>query len=347
MPKLTIDLAKIQANASLVAELIKPHGLRLVGVTKGCLGNELVAEAMLAGGATALADSRVESIANLRRHFPGVELELLRSPVAGRQLDASADIHFVSSLQQAMALLGLSITRPVRLCLMVETGDCREGVPAELAVEEAALLTELADSELVGIATNAACARESAPLGKALATFTHLAQQLHWRLKMKEGQALPVISAGGSGLLKLMIGISGEAGGMDALFGPLTELRCGEVILLGRIPSGEAGDLYLPKAHRDAFLLEGVVLEVYEKAGRTQALVDFGCQDTGSASLIPYHEGITPVETSSDYLTVACDPPESLRPGVTVGNRLTFIPSYYALLAAMTSPFVEKKFLGA
>ena len=134
---------------------------------------------------------------------------------------------------------------------------------------------------------------------------------------------------------------------MDALFGPLTELRCGEAILLGRIPSGETGDLFMPKAHRDAFLLEGVVLEVYEKAGRTQALVDFGCQDTGAAALTPYHEGITPVETSSDYLTVACDPPESPRPGVAVGDRLSFIPSYYALLAAMTSPFVEKKFLGA
>ena len=347
MPNLTIDLAKIQANASLIAGLIKPHGLRLVGVTKGCLGNELVAEAMLAGGAAALADSRVESIANLRSHFPGVELELLRSPVSGRQLNATSDIHFVSSLQQAMALIGLSTTRPVRLCLMVETGDCREGVPAGLAVEEAALLTELVDGELVGIATNAACARESAPLGEALATFTHLAQQLHWRLRMKEGQSLPVVSAGGSGLLKLMIGISGEAGGMDALFGPLTELRCGEAILLGRIPSGETGDLFMPKAHRDAFLLEGVVLEVYEKAGRTQALVDFGCQDTGAAALTPYHEGITPVETSSDYLTVACDPPESPRPGVAVGDRLSFIPSYYALLAAMTSPFVEKKFLGA
>ena len=72
-----------------------------------------------------------------------------------------------------------------------------------------------------------------------------------------------------------------------------------------------------------------------------------GCPDTVAASHTPHHEGITPVETSSDYLAVACDPPESPRPGVAVGDRLSFIPSYYALLAAMTSPFVEKKFLGA
>ena len=345
MPSLTIDLNKITENTSLVARLLKKQGLRLVGVTKACLGNEVVAEAMLAGGAAALADSHIESIAGLRRHFPETELQLLRSPVAGIKANNHADLFFVSSQEQAEAMLKMCASPPLRLCLMVETGDLREGVPSGLAIETAEAISEMKDVELAGVATNAACARESAPLSEALLKFSRVVEQLRWRLKLKAVRTLPVVSAGGSGLLGLMTGVLSGADDTGDLFGPLTELRCGEAILLGRIPSGGTVDLFLPEAHRDSFLLEGSVLEVFEKAGQTRALVDLGRQDVGTAGLIPCREGITPVEVSSDYLTVVCDPPESIRPIIAVGDRLSFMPSYYALLAAMTSPYIEKRFV--
>ena len=64
MAELLIELEGIRANTAAVHGLLGRHGLQLIAVTKGCLGDPRVAGAMLAGGAAALADTRD---ANLRR----------------------------------------------------------------------------------------------------------------------------------------------------------------------------------------------------------------------------------------------------------------------------------------
>ena len=359
MPRLTIDLAKIEHNTRLIDGLLKPHGVRLVGVTKGCVGNDLVAGAMLAGGAAALADSRAGNIRNLRRHFPETEIEFLRSPVVHEDAGFDADVYFVSSYEQALLLLQMAPRRPLRLCLLIETGDGREGVPLRMASDEAARIACMPDAALAGLATNAACARSGAPVGEALAAFGDAAGKIAWRLgrgRMEQSsggvtEPPPLMSVGGSGLLRLLAGAE-EAEGREpgwgmSLFAPVTELRCGEAILLGRIPSGSAPDLYLEGAHRDAFILEGPVLEVFEKDGAPQALIGFGVQETGGARLIPCHPGITPASATSDYFAITCGSPELRAHPLRVGEMVGFIPTYYALLAAMTSPYVNKEFLGA
>ncbi|MDO8736646.1 MAG: alanine racemase [Thermoleophilia bacterium] len=370
MPRLTIDLAKIKHNTSLIVELLKPHGVKLSGVTKACLGNELVGKAMLDGGAAGLADSRAENIRNLRRHFQGAELTLLRSSVTPEDACIEADVYYVSSYEQALPLLRMSPHKPQKFCLLLETGDGREGVPLELASDEASRIAGLPEAVLVGLATNAACARIDVPVGVSLQSFNEAAARIAWRLRRGRmgcaggGSAkaqdnaddpvdlermLPVMSVGGSGLLQLVTGP--EEGGEQqpgwgmSLFAPVTELRCGEAILLGRIPSGQSPDLYLQGAHRDAFVLEGPVLEIFEKSGVNQALVGFGVQDTGGAGLIPCHPGITPAGMTSDYLAIDCTSPELRAHPLRVGEAVRFLPTYYALLAAMTSPYVEKNFI--
>ncbi|MHB8793015.1 MAG: alanine racemase [Thermoleophilia bacterium] len=394
MPRLTVDLTKIRHNTRLIAELLRPHGVKLTGVTKACLGNELVGEAMLAGGAAGLADSRPENIRNLRRHIPDAELTLLRSPVTVGDACIDADIYFVSSYEQAELLLRITPRRPLRLCLMLETGDGREGVPLELASDEASRIAELPDAVLVGIATNAACARNDVPVGGSLQAFNDAAGKIAWRLRRgrmgcasgdaakqppsseeagsssagtgaKEagvpgmadagGEAafeegvLPVMSVGGSGLLRLLTGPDEDGeqhpGWGMSLFAPVTRMRCGEAILLGRIPSGHTPDLYLHGAHRDAFVLEGPVLEVFEKGEVIQALVGFGVQDTGGSGLIPCHPGITTSGATSDYLAIDCASPELRAHPLKVGESVQFLPTYYALVAAMTSPYIEKHFV--
>ena len=348
MPRLTIDLTKIEHNARLVAELLKPHGVKLVGVTKACRGNELVAEAMLAGGAAGLADSRAGNVRKLRRHFSDARISFLRSPVTREDICFDADACFVSSLEQALPLLRQARGRPLRFFLMIETGDGREGVPLELASEEAGLIAQTRDAELVGLATNAACARADAPVGEALAAFNDVTAKIDWRLGRGQGSNL-MSSAGGSGLLSLLVDpeeMEGKPRGWCmSLFAPVTELRCGEAILLGRIPSPSAADLYLEGAHRDAFILEGPVLEVFRKGGMTQALVGFGVQDTGGAGLIPCHPGITPASATSDYFAISCSSPELAAHPLRIGEPVRFIPTYYALVAAMTSPYVSKDFI--
>jgi len=339
LPRLTIDLAKIEHNTRVVAALLRPHGVRLAGVTKACLGHELVAEAMLAGGAAALADSRADNIRNLRRHFPGVKIEFLRSPVNMDDAGFDADVYFVSSRDQARALLKMAPMQPLRFCLMIETGDGREGVPTQIAADEACRIAALDGAELVGLATNAACARSDAPVDEAIAAFQEASGMIARRLGRPD--PWPLASVGGSGLLKLL------AEARPRPLGGATELRSGEAILLGTIPSGPSPgpDLYLDNAHRDAFILEGPVLEVFEKNGAIQALVGLGVQDTGGGTLTPCRPGIAPASVTSDYFAVICDPYFLRKDPLRPGSAISFIPTYYALLAAMTSPFVEKNFV--
>ncbi len=349
MPTLHINLRKIEQNTRLVTGLLKPHGVRLVGVTKACQGNELVAEAMLAGGAAALADARPTSVDNLRRFFPGAALELMR-PVAGmKKLSAAADIYFVSTQTQATAIMRLCPPRPVRFCLMVDTGDGREGVPLPLVRKEAGRIASLDGAELVGLVTNAACARPAAPLAEAVAAFARAAAVAGGQLAGTGGPSSsgrPLLSAGGSGLLALLLddaggrGASGSEAGATPL-GPVNELRCGEAILLGRVPSGNGGR-FLPGAHRDAFVIEAPVLEAFEKEGGMRVLIGLGVQDVGLSRMIPAQAGIYVGKITSDYLIVHCQGTE--KESLGTGAAVCFIPTYYSLLAAMASPFIEKRF---
>lgn len=340
MPRLTIDLSKIEHNARLVSDLVGTFGLRLVAVTKACLGDGDVAGAMLAGAgaeSSAIADSRLDNIKRVRRKLPELneeEIELLRPPLeAGRLVPGL--VYFVTGAGQANILLSKrpDRRRPMSLCLQVDTGDGREGIPAGQAAAEAKSIAALEGAHCTGIATNLACANPSVPLKESLSLFGRIAGEV---------RGATIVSAGGSGLLRLLLELpDAEAA---SLFAPLTELRCGEAILLGSIPSGEEPQLFLPGAHRDAFVLEGAVLEVFRKGGRPQALVDIGIQDIGAGSITTLQERTKPLSSTSDYLVMELvDEPGGGTPPAA-GDRISFIPDYYALLAAMTSPFVEKAY---
>lgn len=346
MLTLHINLDKVEQNTRLVAGMLRPHGLRLVGVTKACQGNERVAGAMLAGGATALADARPECTDNLRSFFPDTRLELLRPVIGAGKLSAAADIFFVSSEVQARMMMKLCPARPIRFCLMVETGDGREGAPLPVAALEAGRVARLQGAELSGLATVAACARPGASLTDAIeAFFRAVAGAADLFAKAVRDPARdPFFSVGGSGLLALLIdaetGKEASGGAISAPLEPATELRAGEAILLGRIPSG-GGGRFLPGAHQDAFVIEAPLLEAFKEEGGVRALVGVGVQDVGLGQLIPAQDGIKPVRITSDYLIVQY-PPEALPP--QIGSPVSFIPTYFSLLAGMNSPTVRKQF---
>ena len=58
-PYLTIDLDKIEYNTRTIVSLCRSHGIEVTGVTKGVCGQPEVAKAMLRGGVSSLADSRI------------------------------------------------------------------------------------------------------------------------------------------------------------------------------------------------------------------------------------------------------------------------------------------------
>ena len=117
----------------------------------------------------------------------------------------------------------------------------------------------------------------------------------------------------------------------------------------------------LPGLRQDAFRLSAEVIEVQRKPsvptgeicqdafGRTPEFVDRGWERRailalGRQDCIP--EGLRPVTGGSRGAWRQLGSPDpGGRAGLDVGEEVEFFPSYGALLAAMTSPYVYKEYL--
>src|SRR5690606_15480801 len=100
----TVDLGKVRANARTVVDALP--GISVVGVTKVTCGSPQVARAMLAGGARALGESRLENAERLRSAGLTAPIWLLRAPVpelAGEVVQLT-DVSLESELETVVAL---------------------------------------------------------------------------------------------------------------------------------------------------------------------------------------------------------------------------------------------------
>ena len=79
-PYITIDLDKIEHNTRTIVGLCNEHGIEVSGVTKVTCGHSGVANAMLRGGVTSIADSRLENIQRLKSAGIDSSYMLLRVP---------------------------------------------------------------------------------------------------------------------------------------------------------------------------------------------------------------------------------------------------------------------------
>jgi arginase family enzyme len=170
-------------------------------------------------------------------------------------------------------------------------------------------------------------------------------------LKERFGLELAYVSGGNSSSLPLLL-----AGKMPS---GINNLRIGEAILQG----GRDTFLEAPweELERDAFLLSGELLEVklkpsmpigrmgldafgsrpvFEDRGvRLRGIVNIGREDVVVEGLEPTQPGVAVLGASSDHLVLDLSGAEA---APRVGDRLSFRMSYGALLAAMTSEYVEK-----
>jgi predicted amino acid racemase len=350
MPRLYVDIEAIGRNTEAVAALLRRRGLDLVAVTKGCLGEPRVAAAMLAGGAVALADTRDLHLRRLREALPKAELHRIDLPSVVRPF-VPGDITYVSSVEGAHAVAESAVgtgaagsatagprglaaggaasggAGPRRVMVAVETGDEREGVPLDLLL---ALAEEIAADprlRMVGVATNYACFR-GGPEGirGSVRSVTRAAGLLR-----EAGLPVERVSGGNSSVLWLL------AQGEDLPSG-VTELRCGEALLLGHDALQYRP---LPGCHTDACLIQTEVVEEYTKpaAGGPahRLLLAVGRQDLGGGAVEFVEPGLREIGRSSDYMVVeaAAEAPWS------VGMTIEMIPGYEALVAAWMSPYVE------
>ncbi|MCP9774461.1 alanine/ornithine racemase family PLP-dependent enzyme [Cyanobium sp. WAJ14-Wanaka] len=362
--RLEIDLGLLHHNASTLVDRLGRRGIAITGVSKATLGLPEIVQTWVAAGVGSIGESRIESIEALARLGLAVPLLLIRSPLLSQvdRVVAHAAISCNSEVKVLKALAAAAMRQGLRhgVLLMVELGDLREGLLVEELEEVVQLVLGLPSLELKGIGTNLGCQHGVAPDQANMAVLTGLANTLERRFQVQ----LPWCSGGNSANLPWL------ASGAD--LGRINHLRLGEALLLGREPLGRTP---IPGMHTDAITLVAEVIEAkfkpVEPWGHRQhtsfskqlsdpelgqlpcaelplahsppahrALLALGEQDVDPAGLTPA-AGISILGASSDHLLVGCEGAP-----LQVGDEQRFQLSYSALLRAMTSPFVDRSFVG-
>ncbi|GLS22434.1 alanine racemase [Labrys miyagiensis] len=350
-PQVTVDLARIERNARVVTTRAKQSGIDIFGVTKGSCGMPSVARAMLRGGVVGLAESRFENIRRLRDSGLDCPIMLLRSPplVRVEELVRSVDISLQSELPliREISRTAERLGRVHDVILMIDLGDLREGIwPNDLIPTVEEIMT-LPGVRIAGVGTNLTC------FGAIMPTEDNLNQLVAHAYKVESvtGSRLDWVSGGNSSSLPLLL--SGE------MPHGVNNLRIGEAILQG------GRDTFLDKPWQeldmDAFELTGELLEVkvkpslpigksgvdafgntphfIDEGDRLRGIANIGREDVMVDGLIPTNPGVRVLGASSDHLMLdLTDANPPLASGDTVGFRL----NYGALLAVMTSEYVEK-----
>ncbi len=146
------------------------------------------------------------------------------------------------------------------------------------------------------------------------------------------GIRCPRVSGGNSSVLCLV------ADG-DWLPAEVTELRCGEALLLGHDAM-----FYKPLAgcSQDACRVRTEVVEEYTRRsaeGPVRRLVlAVGSRDLGGGDVGFSEPGLREIGRSADYLVIEAGKGSE---GITVGMQIEMIPDYEALASAWMCPYVE------
>ena len=348
-PTVTVDLKKVRENARRVVDHLP--GIDVVGVTKVSCGSPQVARALLAGGAKALGESRLENVERLRAAGLTAPIWLLRAPtpqLAGETVQLT-DVSLESELETVVALdnAAAAAGRRHAIVAMVDLGDLREGMMPAALPAFLARVNAMDHIDIAGIGVNLTCYGAIVPNEDNLGRLAELAAQSEKQL------GRPLLVSGGN---SSSIGMA-TSGRMPPA---VDTLRIGETILLGVDTLTREPTLGL---HLDAFTLEAPVIECLikpslpsgigaqdaygrrptfvDRGARRRAICALGRQDCQVEGLTPLDPRVEILGASSDHLILdveAVDPPPA------VGDALAFRPAYAATLELFTSPYVHKVF---
>ncbi len=348
-PTLIADTGKIEYNAQVITTLCQHDNIQVAAVTKGVCAEPEIAEAMLRGGCTMLADSRLENLERLRTQHFDVDYLLLRLPMISEAEETVrlADISLNSEIATIKALNSAAQKqqRPHRIILMIDVGDLREGIWPETIPT---ILPEILQCEhiiLEGIGCNLGC------YGGVVPSPENMQLLLEQKRLIESSYSISIhlVSGGTSTTLQLLASGKMPTG--------INHFRIGEAILLGRNPADRSP---LPGTFQDTFILRGEIIEcqwkpsvplgqigqdafghlpVFEDRGiRLRAILALGRQDIVVNGLTPCDPEVQILGASSDHLIVdITDTQHSYK----VGSTLSFFPNYAALLAASTSQYIK------
>jgi predicted amino acid racemase len=345
----TVDLGKVRANARTVVEHLP--GISVVAVTKVTCGSPQVARAMLAGGARALGESRLENAERLRSAGLTAPVWLLRAPVpelAGEVVQLT-DVSLQSELETVVALENAAAAAGRRhaVVAMVDLGDLREGMLPRDLPAFLERVNAMDNIDIAGIGVNLTCYGAVVPDEDNMGRLAELAARSEKQL----GRPL-LVSGGNSSSIGMAV-----SGRMPAA---IDNLRVGETILLGVDTLTREPTLGL---HLDAFTVEAPVVECLVKpslpAGtsaqdafghrptftdrgeRRRAVCALGRQDAPAEGLRPVDPRVEVLGASSDHLILDVD---ALGRPPRLGEGIAFVPTYAATLQLFTSPYVQKVF---
>lgn len=349
-PRIEIDLAKIEHNAKFLFQSFRKKGIEITAVVKGVSANYEIAKTIVESGITSLADSKIENIKKLKEMGLRATYMLLRTPALSEvnMVVKYADISLNTEFEVIKALSQEAIRQQKihQIIIMVEMGDLREGVLPEDVPNFIRKILPLPGIKIVGIGANFACFGGVIPTEQEMNQFAQFVTSIQTEFSLK----LPYISGGNSANYHWLMNTKNV--------GIINHLRLGEIILLGR---ETAYGKSVPELYKDAFYFVTEVIEAnvkpsvpygtigtnafgeavtFKDRGKLRrAILNAGRQDVVVSGLSPEH----PFEilgSSSDHIIIDAKN-MSLKPG----DEVRFSVDYGALISAMASPYVKKKYL--
>ena len=349
-PRLEIYPDRIAENVRYILEMCHAHGAQVACVSKVMCAHPVILEVFVNNGADMLADSRAQNLKLIAELHPQIPRLLLRPPALGGVADVIryADYSLHSSLEtlRQLSQAAEGSRFPHHVIVMVDVGDLREGVWPDQVVSLVTAAAGLPNLEIAGLGTNLAC------YGGVIPTPENMQVLINCRDACREatGLSLDLLSGGNSANLPLL-----ASGGMPP---EINHFRIGEAIILGRNVLDRSA---LPGTRQDGTRVVAEVIELESKPSipigprgqdafgdqvefvdsgiRKRALLNLGRQDVDIEGLMPEDEGIIILGGSSDHLVLDVSDAHT---ALKLGDEVAFIPSYSALLAASTSPYVEK-----
>ena len=349
MPRIEITLSQIRHNAQVLSKLYGQEGISLMGVSKAVLGDPSIAKAMIEGGVKFIADSRLENIQRMKNAGISAQFVLLRTALSqAESVIRNVDISLNTELETVKELSHYaSINNKIhQIIVMVELGDLREGIlPGDLSqfIKKTLALSHI---KIIGIGCNLACFGGIKPDNQKMRNLSQLADAIEKEFQIN----LEIISGGNSA--------NYEWYESARKVGRINNLRLGESILLG---CETVNRKVIPGLHANAFKLIAEVIESKEKPSlpfgeicqnafgsvptfidrgiRWRVIVALGRQDILVSGLRP-SDDLEIIGSSSDHVVL-----DSNNYDLKVGSEVKFSLDYGGLLAAMTSPFINKQFV--
>lgn len=352
-PKIIINLKKLKYNLDWLTDLCHRNEIEVAIVTKVFCADNVICTMINESNADLFADSRIENLESIDTNKPK---QLLRIPMQSEieRVVCSADITMQSSIETIIMSNDAARKNNLvhKVILMVDLGDLREGIfieNKELIYETAKTIISCSNLELYGIGVNLTCYGGILPDENNLGRLIELAQSL----RKDFSKPIPVISGGNSSMMDMLI--------KGIVPSDITQLRLGESFVLGNDTST---GLPIPELYHDCFVLEAELVEVQRKPSKpigltglnafgervtfedrgemVRGILAIGRQDVDPNGLSCLDQNVEVLGASSDHLIVNLTNCHDYK----VGDTLSFIPDYGALLKLTTSKYVLRKYVG-